>query len=258
MADRPRLNERAANGRAGQALWHVDAGWSLFAGPLDHNDRHAHSAAVYLAGLYGPFRLRVGDAGWLSCQSAVIRAGTPYEFDMRGEPLGVLYLEPNVAGADALAPLVTGGREVDGALVGAGGETASLRALYEKRLDGDGIRLGPRDLIGFAQRRARRRMDARVARAVDAMSANASEGLPVAKIAAGVGLSASRFQHLFSAEVGVPFRHYRRWQRLRAAIREVIAGSNYTAAAHSAGFADQAHFTRDFRRTFGAPPSNGL
>ena len=56
----------------------------------------------------------------------------------------------------------------------------------------------------------------------------------------------------------MPFRRYRAWQRLRAAIREVAGGSSLTAAAHAAGFADQAHFTRSFRRTFGAPPSRGL
>ena len=56
----------------------------------------------------------------------------------------------------------------------------------------------------------------------------------------------------------MPFRRYRVWHRLRAAIREVAQGSNLTAAAHAAGFADQAHFTREFRRTFGAPPSRGL
>jgi len=53
----------------------------------------------------------------------------------------------------------------------------------------------------------------------------------------------------------VPFRRYRAWHRLRAAIREVAGGSSFTAAAHAAGFADQAHFTRVFSRTFGAPPA---
>jgi AraC-like DNA-binding protein len=81
---------------------------------------------------------------------------------------------------------------------------------------------------------------------------------PAAEIAATVGLSPSRFQHLFTAHIGVPFRRYRAWHRLRAAIREVTRGANYTEAAHAAGFADQAHFARHFRRTFGAPASRGL
>ena len=253
MTGPSRLNERAAPSGARAALWHVDNGWALFAGPLHHNDSHAHSAAVHLAGLYGTFRLRIAGGGWLSCRSAVIRAGTPYEFDVGGDPLGVFYLEPNVAGADALAPLVTGAREYGGALVG-GADASWLRAAYEQRSD---IGASVSDVLDFGKRKARNRIDVRIARAVSAM-ARSTVAASVTIAAHAAGLSASRFQHLFTREVGVPFRRYRVWHRLRAAIREASQGSNLTTAAHAAGFADQAHFTREFRRTFGAPPSRGL
>lgn len=256
MSPPGRLNERAAPADAG-SLWHVDSGWAVFAGPLDRNALHAHSTAVYLAGLYGTFRLRVAGGAWLSCRSAVIRAGTPYEFDIGGDPLGVFYLEPNVAGAEALASLVEGGDDVNGALVG-GGDAAMLRTHYELRPGADDLRARMLDVVDFSRRKARRAMDARVARAVGAMQVHAAEAVSVADAAAVAGLSPSRFQHLFAREVGVPFRRYRSWQRLRVAIREVIGGSNYTTAAHAAGFADQAHFSRAFRASFGAPPSRGL
>jgi methylphosphotriester-DNA--protein-cysteine methyltransferase len=45
-----------------------------------------------------------------------------------------------------------------------------------------------------------------------------------------------RFQHLFTQEVGVPFRRYRAWNRMRMAISEIVKGSNFTTAAHAAGF----------------------
>ena len=77
-------------------------------------------------------------------------------------------------------------------------------------------------------------------------------------LAGAVGLSASRFQHLFTAAVGVPFRRYRAWLRMRRAIHAVVAGGTFTAAAHEAGFCDQAHFAHDFRKTFGAPASLSL
>src|ERR1700732_4223352 len=82
--------------------------------------------------------------------------------------------------------------------------------------------------------------------------------VPVREVAGSVGHSASRFQHLFSQQIGVPFRRYRGWRRLRVAILEISNGSNFTTAAHAAGFSDQAHFAHVFRRTFGAPPSRSL
>lgn len=72
------------------------------------------------------------------------------------------------------------------------------------------------------------------------------------------GLSVSRFQHLFSAEVGVPFRRYRGWQRLKIVIKQVMAGHNLTSAAHMAGYYDQAHFGHHFRQTFGAAPGKSM
>jgi AraC-like DNA-binding protein len=255
--DRPtRLNERAAAAHRA-SLWHVDDGWSLFAGPLDRNAPHAHSAAVYLAGLYGTFRLRVRNEAWRTCRAAVVRAGTPYEFDAHGAPLGVFYLEPSAGRAEALAPLMHDSDEVGGALVG-NGHTASIRRLFEERPPSDDMRAAAADLLCFSRRHARRHLDSRIARAVEAMQITEAGEANIASIASSAGLSASRFQHLFSEQVGVPFRRYRVWQRLRSAIRIAAAGALLTEAAHAAGFADQAHFSRAFRATFGAPPSRGL
>lgn len=69
------------------------------------------------------------------------------------------------------------------------------------------------------------------------------------------GLSSSRLGHLFSAQVGVPFRPFALWLRLRGALACVASGANLTEAAHGAGFADSAHLTRTFRRMFGITPS---
>lgn len=256
MAASGRLNERAVRKRA-SALWHVDAGWSVFAGPLGRNAPHAHSTAVYLAGLYDNFRLRIGSGRWRTCRAAVIRAGTPYEFDAGDAPLGVLYLEPNKGGAGTLAALMTGGEEICGALAG-DGDTSSIRHLYEQRPSIEDMRDCAGDLLSFARRRTRRDIDRRVASVVEMMQKDDAEATPASVVAAASGLSSSRFQHLFTAEVGVPFRRYRGWQRLRKAIRIAAAGTTLTEAAHAAGFADQAHFSRAFGATFGAPPSRGL
>ena len=254
-----RVYERAATAPGElDALWHVEEGRTFFAGPLEYNASHQHGAPVYLAGLYGSFGLRVEGGRWLSCRTAVIPAGVRHELDIGGNPLAVLYVEPDIAGVDALTPLVRNTREVDGALIGSTGETTLLRKLYE---DHAGTRwTGPAlaDLLGFARKRAARQIDPRVSRVVASMYARYDDLTPVAQLAGSAGLSASRFQHLFTREVGVPFRRYRAWHRMRAAIREIVQGSNFTRAAHAAGFSEPAHFAHDFRPTVGAPASRSL
>jgi len=176
---------------------------------------------------------------------------------MDGAPLAVLYAETSAAGADRLSRLVREAEDAAGALVGNGGEIGLLREMYEDRDSPSWIPRGLDDLIGFAGRHSRP-LDPRMGRVIDALHESYGDLRGVSTVAESIGLSPSRFQHVFTKEVGVPFRRYRAWCRMRAAIRAVVNGSNLTAAAHAAGFADQAHFARDFRRTFGAPATPSL
>jgi AraC-like DNA-binding protein len=232
-------------------IWYLDRGRALFAGPLGRNAPHRHSTPVFLAGLYEKFALRVGDGAWRICRTAAIPAGLAYEFDMGGAPLAVLYAEASAAGTETLSRLVRHAQDVSGARVGDDGEVAVLREMYEDRDSPSWIARGLDDLIGFAGRRERP-VDPRMARVLDSLHESYADLRQVGRVAETVGLSPSRFQHVFTREIGVPFRRYRAWCRMRAAIRAVLDGSNLTTAAHTAGFADQAHFARDFRRTFGA------
>ena len=77
-------------------------------------------------------------------------------------------------------------------------------------------------------------------------------------VAASVGLSPSRFLHLFTTSVGVPLRPYVLWLRLQCGARELARGRSVADAAYAAGFSDAAHFTRTFRRMMGATPRQVL
>ncbi len=79
--------------------------------------------------------------------------------------------------------------------------------------------------------------------------------LDVSKLAATIGLSASRLTHVFSEEIGIPLRSYAKWLRLVHATERLADGDSITAAAHAAGFADGPHFTRSFKEMFGLAPS---
>ena len=71
-----------------------------------------------------------------------------------------------------------------------------------------------------------------------------------------VCLSHSRARHLFAAQAGLPFKTFVLWLRLERAVALYALGSSLTEAAHEAGFADSAHFSRTFRRTFGLPAAS--
>jgi AraC-like DNA-binding protein len=71
---------------------------------------------------------------------------------------------------------------------------------------------------------------------------------------ATVGLSRSHLESLFVRDVGVSIRTYRLWRRLIAAVIG-YSRRDATAAAHHAGFADLAHFSRTCRRMLGYSPT---
>jgi len=68
-------------------------------------------------------------------------------------------------------------------------------------------------------------------------------------------ISPSRLTHLFSQEVGLPFRRFVLWLRLRRVVEEIGNQANLSQAAAAAGFSDAAHLSRVFRRAFGLTPS---
>lgn len=260
MAPAERLYERAPprpTGAAPGPLWHLDGERTCFIGPLTYNAPHQHGAPVFLAGLYGRFGLRLNGGAWHRVRTAMVPAGVVHELDVGGEPIGVLYIEPTLEGAATLAALTCAATETDGALIADDGAYVPMRELWEDAGSVDWAGTALDDLLGFGTRHARRPMDPRIARVLGRL--DAADGAPgVAEACARVGLSPHHFQHLFTREVGVPYRRYRAWGRLRRAIAAVAGGSLLTRAAHEAGFCDQAHFTHDFRRTFGAPPSWSL
>lgn len=95
--------------------------------------------------------------------------------------------------------------------------------------------------------------DPRVLAMINYARKNLEDSVTLPATAASVALSPSRARHLFVAETGLPFKTYILWLRIERAVALYAAGSSLTEAAHEAGFADSAHFSRTFRRTFGLP-----
>ena len=98
-------------------------------------------------------------------------------------------------------------------------------------------------------------MDARVTRALEQLENRIHEPLTVRTLAADLGLSPSRFSHLFRAEVGASPMRYLHVLRMNRALLllEHTALSVREVMVH-VGYSDPSHFARDFRRHHGVSP----
>jgi AraC-like DNA-binding protein len=69
-----------------------------------------------------------------------------------------------------------------------------------------------------------------------------------------IGLSQSALERRFRRIVGVSPKKYSSLVRLRRAVRLQATGVNLTTVARDAGYFDQSHFIKDFRRATGSAP----
>jgi AraC-like DNA-binding protein len=69
-----------------------------------------------------------------------------------------------------------------------------------------------------------------------------------------VGCSRGHFIRLFQKVTGIAPNAYLRQLRLSKALHLICSGEQIAAAAADAGFTDQAHLTREFKRAFGRTP----
>ena len=98
------------------------------------------------------------------------------------------------------------------------------------------------------------REEAAVARAVEFLRAYNDRAVTLAELAAGANLDAYRLTRAFTRLLGMPPHAYHLQLRLRAAQSRLASGDPVLEVAHAAGFADQPHFTRHFKRLTGVTP----
>jgi AraC-like DNA-binding protein len=241
------------------------------AGPSAPPDLHAHFAIQLTIGMVHDVGLRVArNAGERFAAAWLIGSDQPHWGIGKG-PVATVFWDP-------LSPE---GRRVSAALGKTGVLAISPTHISQRQGDvghhysrfADAIReelnacwgrgwTGP-DLQATAGRIAEllapdavaAEIDPRIQTVVDALVANSSENVSLGDLAAGVCLSESRLAHLFRQEVGLPMRQYRLTLRMQEAVGHIAEGRSLTEAAHMAGFADSAHFSRTCRRMFGSAPS---
>jgi AraC-like DNA-binding protein len=95
--------------------------------------------------------------------------------------------------------------------------------------------------------------DPLVTRAVELLT-NARHEASVSAVARAIGLSERQLERRFLARVGVTPKRFATLRRFERAVARATTAPSLTAAALDAGYYDQSHFIRDFRRFAGSSP----
>jgi AraC family transcriptional regulator len=242
-------------GRGEIEVWEGASLWLLRA----QTDRaetawHRHHAMQVTFSLEGSMELHTASER-LDGKAIAVKADTDHVFNASGR-VAFLFVEPeSPAGRAMAASLFDGGSAAEVDTSALKDMLDLLRARAEpKGPDDEGLSvLGGRLIERITRACAPPAIDRRVSAMIDYASANLDKPLSLASATAHIGLSPSRLRHLFVAETGQAFKTYILWLRLRRALDLYAAGATLTDAAHEAGFADSAHLSRVFRRTFGVP-----
>ncbi len=241
-------------------LWEGASLWAFDVPPSTKiprsTDFHAHHAIQLTFSVGGSFRFRTEDEV-VEGPVVLIAPDVPHAYDPQGRN-AMIFIEPESRiGAVVLRELA--GRNVARLdPVKFADIAARLHCIWEPPRPDDAT------LVMLGQELATRvagdplegqTLDPRISRVLERLSVDLDARLNASRAAGIACLSESRFSHLFVAEVGLPYRTYVLWRRLLVAVNGIAAGKTLTDAAHDAGFADSAHFSRTFRRMFGVPAS---
>jgi AraC-like DNA-binding protein len=221
-------------------------------GPGSWSDLHRHHCLQLVMALKGRLRFRErARQRWTRCGGVLVRPDAWHEVDARQTDVLIAFVDPESDLGAALAE-----RTQSHVAPIAPRTIAAWRAQLGQPASLTARRVEPWVTETLLQDCRPPPLDHRIKRVLKILPSRLaeSESVSLAAVAATVGLSPSRFMHLFTTSVGVPLRPYVLWLRLQYGASELARCASVADAAHAAGFADAAHFTRTFHRMLGATP----
>jgi len=213
-----------------ELIFNAGAAWHWFEAPVEPSQRAAvlscigmrgSSLAIQQPGRLDHFAIRFRPAGLASFVQVPLGELTQRCWDMR---------ELWMAGA----------QELEQRLAEAGDDAARVAAA-------DAFLL---------RRLARDGRDAELARHAAQLLSASHGGLSIERLAAGHGVSYKRLERVFARDVGLSPKHFARVARVQRALElsTLRPGMALAELAAHSGYADQAHFGREFSRLIGISP----
>ena len=194
--------------------------YGLILGELGRTAPHAHYADQLMCSQGAPITVSLDGQVTTAHRLFIPSRQTHAILETQGE-VSVLYAEPAVFD---IAPLLHQDLSLE-----------ALRQLPRRSLD-----------------------DPRLERALAALDQQLNGKVSAQALAQAAHLSLSQLERLFAHQLGLPVRRLVLWRRLRIALQLALAGGTLTEAAHGAGFADSAHFSRTMKQLFGVTAAASL
>ncbi|WP_437484449.1 helix-turn-helix domain-containing protein [Sorangium sp. So ce1014] len=213
---------------------------------------HAEHGAAVLVGLESDVTVTVPEPGGAVVRGRVVVVPPDrwHAASSPGPTIGLLVDPEEMPRVASYARLRGGACPLEGRLLArVEAAVAAHRASLSRPEVLDGL---AREVAAWLARESPpRALDGRVARVLEALrDPAAGRRLAIAR----AGISEAHLQALFVRDVGLPIRTFQLWRRLLVALA-AFARLDATGAAHTAGFADLAHFSRTCRRMLGYSPT---
>lgn len=227
----------------------------IYAGLLgEPSPRTLGSLTLYVAP-EAPFAIRTDGGEWQRAYFAVVPPNQQHEIRSEGRYIWLMLVEPesvNVAEALRTLPRLVPSRTADYLRL----QTAFQSWLEDVDAVGTSTRSIDEHFLGRALEA--HMLDPRLRRVVDSIRMHPYERFLAADSANDVGLSFSRFVHLFKEQIGMSFRAFCAWKRARALLPHVSTRGNLTDLALRIGYPDSTHFSHSIRRIYGLRPRDIL
>lgn len=200
---------------------------------------HANAVTCVLVGRTGPVRLEC-DEGPVDGEILLVRPGIEHAVALAERGADALFLNGVVFPCDAPLAQVLGGELAYLAADAVHGDRCALHELRSR-------------LTASAPT-----LPTRVVEVVRAIYADPTQRMSQDELAHRLNMERTRALRCFKAATGQTFREAKRWSALQHAAQLMAQGSLVRTAAMDAGFADTAHLSRVFRRSFGLTPSAAI
>ena len=198
--------------------------------------------------------IKIGDGSWEARRIVALPPFTPHRLRTPSGFIVTICLEPETIDQSTTDAFIAhiNRRPEDPRLIG---RILAARREVTMIRDMGGFSTRQFDQYFLRQTLQPRNVDGRIRRVFDmlmddlrdnAISANAC--------AAEIGLSTSRFLHLFKDNTNIPFRSQRMWKRARRFLDHANREESLTDVALDLGYPDSSHFSHSIRASYGLQP----